>query len=492
MVFQAVLRKVVLSFIAAATALFPSLAQAQSISLLRDTEIETFLDDYSRPLMEVAGVNPDSIEILLVNDPSLNAFAGGRYMGFHTGLLTIADTPNEVEAVIAHEVAHLAGGHSASRADAFAAASRPVILSLLLAAGAVAAGAPEAGIGLLGLGQTVGTANALRFTRGQEATADQSSITYLDALGKSSKGALELWSKVRNSQIIRGRRINPYMQTHPLANDRLTALQQRAEASPYFHVEDSPEEIHRLHLIQAKIYGFLHDTNEVLRRYPLSDQSEPAHYARAVAYYRQSKIDEAIGEIQTLTEARPDHPYFHELKGQILFEYGRTVEAVEPYKRAIELRPDVALFRISLGRALLASNEPAMMREATKHFERALILERDNAFGWFELARAYGALGDEAMANLATAESRYHAGAHADANVFARRAIARLERGSTEWRQAMDIILATQPEEGGAPLPDAGEPSRRTPAPKPEPQAPPTRPDVPDPVPQLHNFLLNN
>lgn len=436
--------------------------------------------------MEVAGVNPDSIEILLVNDQTLNAFAGGRYMGYNTGLLTIADTPNQIEAVIAHEVAHLAGGHSARRADAFANASRPMLLSLLLAGAAIAAGAPDAGIGILGLGQTIGTANALKFTRGQEATADQASITYLDQLGKSSKGALELWAKMRNAQIIRGQRINPYMVTHPLANDRLTALQQRAEASPYFDVKDSDEEMHRLHLIQAKIHGFLHEPNSVLRRYPLSDQSEPAHYARAVAYYRQSKIEEAISEIETLTEGRPEHPYFHELKGQILFEYGRTAEAIAPHRRSVELSPDVALFRINLGRALLASNEPDLMEQATEEFERALLLERDNAFGWFELARAYSALGDDTMANLATAESRYHAGAQGDANVFARRAIARLERGSTEWRQAMDIILATQPEKGGAPLPD-GPQEETTPEPTPQPRSPSERPDVPDPIPLLNN-----
>ena len=475
-----ILRKFVLSLLAMTVGLSGPVAQAQGISLIRDAEIERFMDDYSRPIMEVAGVNPDSIEILIINDQTLNAFAAGRYMGFHTGLLTIADTPNQIEAVIAHEVAHIAVGESVRRPQAYATAARPMLLSLLLAAGAIAAGAPEAGIGLLGLGQTVGTANALRFTRGQEASADQSSITYLDALGKSSKGALELWTKVRNSQIIRGRRINPYMQTHPLANDRLTALQQRAEASPYFHVKDSPEEIHRLHLIQAKIYGFLHDPNYVFRRYPLSDQSEPAHYARSVAYFRQSKIDEAVSEITTLIEKRPDHPYFHELKGQILFEYGHVLEAVEPQRRAVELMPDVALPRISLGRSLLATNEPALMEEAVTQFRRALFLERNNSFGWFELARTYSALGDDAMANLATAESRFHAGAQGDANVFARRAMTRLERGSTEWRQAMDIILATQPEDGALPLPTGAQEEASEPRETSEDTV--RRPDVPDPA----------
>ncbi len=465
--YPGVIKKAMATIAALATMAGGVVAQAQGIPLVRDAEIEKFLDDYSRPIFEVAGLNPDSIEILVVNDQTLNAFAGGRYMGVNTGLITIAETPNQIEAVIAHEAGHLAGGHSARTQDAIAAATRPMLLSLVLAAGAVAAGAPEAGIGLLGLGQNIGQANFLKYSRGQESTADQSSITYLDRLGKSSKGAIELWSNMRNFQIIRDKAANPYLQTHPLANTRLTALQQRAEASPYYNVEDTPEEMHRLHLIQAKIHGFLGDPQATLRKYPLTDQSEPAHYARSVAYYRLSQIDKALSEVRTLTEAQPDYPYFHELEGQILFEYGRVTEAVAPHRRSVDLLPDNALLRINLARALSATNEPDLAEEAVAEFKRALLLESDNSFGWFELARTYSALGNDTMANLATAESKYHAGAKGEANLFARRALAGLKRGTPEWRQAVDVIYASQPTEGtpvplppgiedDAPAPDTG------------------------------------
>lgn len=472
-------RKTVAAIAAAATAIAPIAAQAQSISLLRDAEIELWLDDYSRPIFRAAGLNPSSIQILLVNDPSFNAFAGGRYMGVNTGLFTFAETPNEIEGVIAHEAAHLAANHSTRRAEAMANAGRPMILGLLLAAGAVAAGAPEAGIGLLGLGQTVGIADYLVYSRSQESTSDQLSITYLDRLGKSSKGAMEIWSRLRNYQIITGYRINPYLQSHPLANERINALETRAVASPYFDVKDSPEDIARLRLIQAKIKGFLHDPMQTLRDYPLSDQSQPAHYARAVAYFRNSQIDNALKEVRALTEARPDYPYFHELEGQILFEYGRTDEAIEPNRKAVELLPNNALLRIGLGRSLLASGDTAKVQQAVNELKRATAIERDNGFAWFELARAYAEIGDEPKANLATAESRFHAGMKPDANQFARRALPGLERGTPEWRQAMDIIFATQPEDGALPIPAETQPA---PAPAPAPQEEKKRPDVPDPV----------
>ena len=474
------LKKLGLSIAALACAFGAPLAQAQSISLLRDAEIEEFLDDYSRPIFRAAGLNEDSIEILLVGDQSLNAFAGGRYMGINSGLLTIAETPNQIEGVIAHEAGHLAGGHSVRIDAAMASATRPMLLSLVLAAGAVVAGAPEAGIGILGLGQNIGMANLLKYSRGQESTADQSSITYLDRIGHSSKGATELWRKVRNTQIIRGNRINPYLQTHPLANERLSALQKRAQSSPYYDVEDSPEEIERLRFIQAKIRGFLNEPNATLRYYPLSDQSQPAHYARAVAYYRTSQVDKALSEIRTLTEAKPDNPYFHELEGQMLFEFGKVKESIAPHERAILLKSDNALIRIGLGRALNAMEDPAAFEVAVIEFKRALLLEPDNSFGWFELARAYSGAGNDVMANLATAESRYHAGAKPDANVFARRAMTRLRKGTPEWRQAADIVLATQPASGGAPMP-AGVVDD-APPPRQAPDTGPKRQDVPDPT----------
>ncbi len=455
-------------------------AHAQRISLLRDAEMEQFLEDYSHPIFAAAGLDPNSIEILIVNNSSFNAFAGGRYMGVHTGLLTTADTPNQVEAVIAHEAGHLAGGHTARTGDAIAAASRPMLLGLLLGAAAIAAGAPDAGLAAFSLGQTVGTANFLKYSRGQEASADQASITYLDRLGKSSRGAVEIWQKLRNQQIIRGSAINPYWVTHPLANQRLTALQTRVEASPYKDVRDTPEEIERLRYIQAKIHGFLHEPSWTLRNYPLTDQSGPAHYARAVAYFRIAKMDEALEEIRTLTAEDPDNAYFHELEGQMLFEFGRTNESIDPHRESIRLLPDNALLRINLGRALLASGEPDMIEESSEELRRALLLEPDNSFGWFELARAYGAMDQESMALLATAESRFHAGARPDANQFARRAMAGLRRGTPEWRQASDIILATQPEGQALPLPPGV--SDPAPAPRSPDDEEVETPDVPDPT----------
>ncbi|MEQ1929237.1 MAG: M48 family metalloprotease [Parvularculaceae bacterium] len=444
-----------------------SIGQASAQSLLRDAEIEQWIDDYSRPLFKAAGLPAEEINILLIGDPTPNAFAGGLNMGIFTGLITTADTPNQIEGVIAHETGHIAGGHSARSDEMMSAATVPMILSLVLAAGAIAAGAPDAGLGIIGLGQNIGMANALIYSRGQEAAADQAAITFLDATNNSSEGLIEFFGKLRNQEIITFRKINPYMQSHPLSNQRITALTDRASASSSFENKDSPEEIERLKLIQAKINGFLQETDVTLRQYPLTDQSDPAHYARAVAYYRGSQLEKAETEVDRLIAKFPDNPYYQELKGQMLFEFGQAAASIAPHQKSVDLAPDKALLRINLGRALVGTEDVALYPQAIKELRSALLLEPDNSFGWFELARAYGGVGNEGMASLATAESRYHSGSKGEAATFARRAQEHLKQGTPEYRQASDIIAAAQPRKGGA-GPIAPEPEKKPKQPQPE------------------------
>lgn len=467
------LRKFILGSAAALAALIPNLASAQSV--LRDAEIEQWLKDYSYPIFRAGGIDAPSVNILIIGDPTPNAFAGGLNMGIHTGLITTADTPNQIEGVIAHEAGHIAGGHTARTADAISKASTPIFLSLILAAGAIAAGAPEAGIGILGLGQNIAIGNFLTYSRGQEATADQAALSYLQATGNSPQGLIEFFGKLRNEQIIRGYKVNPYLQSHPLANERMSTLEARAATSPHIGVTDTPEEIARLNLLKGKINGFLMEPNVAFRKYPLTDQSQEARYARAVAYYRNGDLDKGLKEIDRLIAEQPGNPYFHELKGQMLFESGKVAESIEPHAKSVELAPAKALLKINLGRALAATDDPAYLERAVKELKGALQLEPDNAFGWFELARAYGGLNQEPLANLATAESRYYVGKRAEAAQFARRARAAFKEGTPEWRRASDIMLAAAGDDGTSriaperePEPDSKEPERK-------------RPEVPDP-----------
>ncbi len=58
-------------------------------------------------------------------------------------------------------------------------------------------------------------------------------------------------------------------------------------------------------------------------KYPESDQSVPAHYARAYAYHLGGYPDKAQAEADALLATDPHDPFFLELKGQILLEGGK-------------------------------------------------------------------------------------------------------------------------------------------------------------------------
>ncbi len=434
------------ALIATLAVVMVAFAPARSQTLLRDAEIETWLRDYSEPLFEAAGLNADAVQTYLVGDPSLNAFVtAGLRVFVHTGLITAADNPNQIEGVLAHETGHLAGGHQQRGAEARAVAGRSAMLSLVLGAAVIAAGgAPEAGIGIMGLGQNIGLTEYLAYNRGQEAAADQAAVGYLETVGSSGQGLVEFFNKLSNRQLITSRRIDPYLLTHPLAIKRMAALRDRVAEQDNFDVQDSEEEMFRLRMIQAKINGFMQDPQSTMRQYPLRDQSPPARYARAVAYYRASQLPQATREIERLIESDPDNPYFWELKGQMLFEHGRIAEAVEPHRQSVAFGPQYALLKINLGRALVALEDEAKMTEAVEVLRAALRQEPDNSFASSELARADSYQGDEGLAHLAQAQAFYAGRNLPEAHRFATRARDALTPGTPEHLQALDIIVASE------------------------------------------------
>ncbi|MDO1558448.1 M48 family metalloprotease [Brevundimonas sp. 2R-24] len=435
-------RRLRLGAVMAAVALMagvPTLASAQSV--IRDTEIETILRRQADPVLEAAGLEPDDVRLLLISDQSLNAFATqGQIMGVNTGLILETENPNQLLGVIAHEAGHLAGGHTV-RGEMQRAGMTPFLLTLGLGVVAALAGAPDAGIALAGSSGYFGALGALNYSRSQEGAADQAGLQAMERAGYSGRGLVEFFEKFRYQEVFSLDRQFPYFRAHPLSSQRIDALRRRAERLPNYNRPDPPEWQAEHELVKAKLYAFLNHPNQTLRRYPETDTSFPARYARAIALYRDSQIDRAVAAIDQLLEEQPDNPYLWELKGQVLFEGGRPVEAVPAHRRSVELLPEAALLRINLGQALLATHEAPNVEEAIRELNRANLIEDDNAIAWRLLSEAHAEQGQDGMARLAAAEYQYAIGDRDQARVFALRARDALPRGSTGWVRAVDIVL---------------------------------------------------
>jgi predicted Zn-dependent protease len=422
----------------------PAYAQ-EEIRLLRDTETEEMLRSYEAPLARAAGLDP-SPKVWLVQGP-INAFAsygdGGENIFIFSGILLWLRNPNEMIGVMAHETGHISAGHLSRGAYGMKKAMIPMLLSMVVGLGAMIAGAGEAGMAIMGIGQAYAMGQMAAFTRIQESTADQIAAKLLLATHQSPMGMYHTFERFAQEEAMSAYKIDKFAVDHPSGQDRVFDLNDMVQASPYREVQDSPEALHTFQMVQAKLAGFVLPVKEALNRYPESDNSEPARYARAMAYLRQPNLQKALASANSLIAEEPNNPYFYEVRGQIYMSMAKPAQAIPDYQKSVSLRPRAPQLRLALATSQLATENPALAAPALANLKAAILVEDDDVFTWYETAQAYSMLNNEPMANLATAELWYNAGDCKKALVFATRARGKLPQGGADWQRANDILGAT-------------------------------------------------
>ncbi|MFM9977056.1 MAG: M48 family metalloprotease [Sphingomonadaceae bacterium] len=434
------------SFVAALAAFALTTQPVLGQSILRDAETEALFNDMSAPLIKAAGLEPKNVDIVLIGDREINAFvAGGQAVYIHSGLIQAADNANEVQGVIAHELGHVAGGDVLRGSEGAKAATGISILSLLLGAAAIAAGAGEAGAGILAAGQQAAIGKYLAFSRAQESAADQSGRRFLSAAGISGKGMISFFQKLQGQEFrLAIPQDNGYDRTHPLTGERIRVLRDSLSVDPAWDRPTDPALEARFQRVKAKLYGFVNDPPTTLNRFPLSDTSVPARYARAYAFHKQAFPEKAVAEVDALLAAAPGDPYFEELKGQILLESGRPAEALALLRSAVQETAYNPLIAGLFGHALIATENPANYPEAKKILRTAIQRDNQNPFAWYQLGVIYAHEGDAARASLATAERFSLQGESRPALANAQRAAAGLPQGSSDWLRAQDIVAVSK------------------------------------------------
>ncbi len=419
-------------------------------SILRDAETEAFFRDISHDMLVAAGLDPKSVQIILVGDPSINAFVtGGQNIFLHSGLIAQAGSVNDLQGVIAHEIGHISGGHNVRFNEGAGPATNISLLSLVGAAAAIAVGAGEAGMAILGLGTAVAQGKFLSFTRDQESRADQAGAQYLSKAHLSGKGSIAFFQRLQGQEYRYAvPQDNEYNRTHPLSSTRIANLEAVYKADPAWNNTPNPALEARFFRVKAKLIGFVDEPQRVLTLYPESDQSAAGRYARAYAWHRSAYPVEAVREVDKLLKTAPGDPFYLELKGQILLESGKPQEAVPVLRAAVAADPDEPLIMTLLGHALIADENKADFAEAEPLLKRAIARDRENPFAWYQLGVIYDRKGDEPRAALAAAERFNLQGNAQGAAANARIALNGLPRGTPDWIRADDIALLASDELG--------------------------------------------
>jgi predicted Zn-dependent protease len=440
---------------AAALAVTPMAAVAQQNKgppVLRDTETEQLLREYTRPILRVAGLEKHNIQMVIINQGVFNAFvADGRRIFVNYGAIMQSETPNQIIGVMAHETGHLAGGHLAKMREQMAQAQTQMIIAMLLGAGAMVAGAQGGGSssGLANAGAAMFSApgeiirrNLLSYVRQQEENADKAGVKFLNATGQSARGMYETFKRFTDESLFAARGSDPYVQSHPMPAQRVAALEELARSSPHWDKKDDPALQLRHDMVRAKISAFMERQETVYRRYPLSNNSLPSRYAHAISTYLHGDLRSALSQIDALIQQQPNNPYFHEVRGQALLEGGKPQEAIAPLRKAVALSKNAPLIEMLLGQALVATGNNAYTDEAISILRAAVARESEAPIGYIQLAMAYGRKGDYAQADLASAQAAFLRGDSKTARDLASRAKTRFAIGTPGWVKADDIVSA--------------------------------------------------
>lgn len=427
--------------------LFAPSARAQSIQIIKDAETEQLIRDLAVPILAVAGIPDDNPRIYIVRDRRFNAFVVERGDIFiNYGTILDVETPNALQAVLAHEIAHLAGGHLARIRQQADVSATMQVLALALGVGASVAGNASGISQISGLAtafilasQSVGTNAFMAYRRSEESAADAMGLQFLERAGKSTRGLVDILTLLNDNSAI-GVGATPYLSSHPLASERLSQVTRSARASSTWNVSDSPAAILQLKMVQAKLIGFMESQATAINAYPNSDRSLAARYARIITAYKSGAAVSSVQQMPNLIADAPNNPYFHELYGQMLLETGKPDLAIAELFTAVRLEPDANPIRQMLGLALVEAGGAAHLEEAVAQLSRSTRESGEPSAGFALLSRAYAGLGQQGDATLAAAEAALARGDKGTALGLARQAQQNLSEGTPAWLRAGDIL----------------------------------------------------
>ncbi len=419
-----------------------SLAAPKKPSVIRDTEIENILHEWAQPIFKAANIAPENVNLILLQSNGLNAFvAGGANIFFYTGLLVKTTGPDEVIGVLAHELGHISGGHLIAGRESLRHASYESIIGTIIGIGAaVLSGSGDAALAVSSGVSNYAARKYLARSRVNEASADQAAMSYFEKAKLSPRGFESFMGTLKSQEYLPVSKQNEYVRSHPLTQYRIEALQARIAQSPYKDKPYPQNWVAQHERLKAKLIGYI-TPEQVQWIYDDRDKSIAAQYARAIAHYRTDDVDRALSGIDALLMEEVDNPYFLELKGDMLVNFGRGKEALPYYRRAINILNKAPMIRVALGKALLeGGNNIEYQKEAVQHLERALIDERRSPRIHRLLAIAYGRMGFEDIANIHLAEEAVLQHRIPYAKKLAEVALKNMKKGSREWLKAQDVL----------------------------------------------------
>jgi len=422
--------------------------KAQNLNLIQDAEIELYIRDWIEPILKVAGLSPNAVNVYIVNDKTINAFvAGGQNIFINTGLILKAKEVDALIGVLAHEIGHIAGGHLNRTINSMKKAQETVTIATIITAGLMAASkaaglnTPSGLAKLATLGPSIAERNFYKNTRQNEKFADAAAIKYMTAVNRSCIPLAKLLKVLGKQELLHENRQDPYLRTHPISQERIYDIMEASNNIDINKINNSSIDDIKYKRIVAKIIAFTNNPGKTLLLYPKTSSEIDAKYARAIAYLRLPDLNKGIKEINDLINLDNNDPFFPEVLGQLLFENGQIAESIKKLQISSDLLPNNPIILLSLARSQIEYGKEKENKEAITNLKNILKVIPKNISAWKLLSIAEARNKNIGQAQLASAEAYFLLGQYNLSIQFAEKARNSFKKSSPSDIRALDIIF---------------------------------------------------
>ncbi|WP_455199004.1 M48 family metalloprotease [Kaarinaea lacus] len=375
----------------------------QRLALLDDPLTVTYLQNLADRLRPKQGEPGQDIEVFLVDDPTINAFAGpGGYIGIHSGLILAARDEGELASVMAHEIAHVSQRHLVR---SFEASQKLSLTSLgAIIAGLVLGGTnPELTEAVIASSVAGSAQQHLTYSRNHEQEADRIGLELLATADFDPRNMVSFFEVLQQQQRTVSNSAPEFLMTHPLTLARIADTRNRASQYP----QHEPQDQTYFQLMQARVANL---SNKTVSN-PFTQTSTATSMNKQVTQYYQSLEAEKAGNYsraRSLIE-----PLVHGLTQRVLYYYSaasleladnKPDTAVTITADALELFPGNTPLSELQGRALLQMDRP---EQAFEIMQSVLRQNPEQVFLYPTYAKAASELGKTAEAYRALGEQQY-------------------------------------------------------------------------------------
>ena len=360
----------------------------QGMPQIQDPLIQDYLEHLIYRLSEYSQLKDRRLELILINENSINAFAApGGIIGINGGLINQAETESQMVSVLAHELAHLSQRHFARNLQRQADRGLANAFIILASIAVAATSSPEAVMA----GQQIMAQQALAYSRANEQEADRIGFINLTSAGYNPEGMANMFRKLQEISRFNGKDNFEFLRSHPITKSRISDSQNRANEIKNINFNESLEfyllkqriKVHySTNLRQSVVYY-----RQALRRSKLNKDLIINNYGLALALSKEGKHSDALETIRASLNLDPKNLVLQSTLLEIHYLAGHSLEARSLGKQLLEINTGNYPLSVLYAKILMNNGD---YEEAENILKQLLSKRSTDPQVWYWLAEIQG------------------------------------------------------------------------------------------------------